>query len=135
MKIMICYDGSEGSHRAMEQTVDYFKAHKPEIILVTVVDPPLDSSLENEEVFERWRNSRQNELLDAAKWVTEHGLEADAILAVGDPRKMLIKAIEKKAPDLVVVGKRGRTEMDKMILGSVSAFLVRHSPLPVLVMT
>lgn len=135
MKIMICYDGSEGSHRAMEQTVDYFKAHHPEIILVTVVEPPLDSSLENEEVFERWRNDRHNELKDAAKWISDHGLEVDAMLAVGDPRKMLIKAMEKKSPDLVVVAKRGRTEMDKMLLGSVSAFLVRHSPCPMLVMT
>ena len=135
MKIMICYDGSEGSHRALEQAVDYFKAQTPEIILVTVVEPHLDSSLENEEVFERWKTARHNELMEAAKWVTEHGLEADAMLAVGDPRKMLLKAIEKKSPDLVVVGKRGRTDIDKMILGSVSAFMVRHSPCPMLVMT
>lgn len=135
MKIMICYDGSEGSHRAMEQTVAYFKSLSPEIILVTVVEPPLDASLENEEVFERWRNNRHDELMDASKWIAEHGLEVDAILAVGDPRKMLIDAIDKKSPDLVVVARRGKTEMEKMILGSVSAFLVRHSSRPMLIMT
>lgn len=135
MKIMICYDGSEGSHRAMEQTVSYFKALSPEIILVTVVEPPLDASLENEEVFERWRNNRHDELMDASKWIAEHGLEVDAILAVGDPRKMLIDAIDKKSPDLVVAARRGKTEMEKMILGSVSAFLVRHSSKPMLIMT
>ncbi len=135
MKIMICYDGSEGSHRALEQAVDYFKDQKPEFILVTVVDPPLDSSLENEEIFERWKTNRHNELMDTAKWVTEHGIEVDAILAVGDPRKMILKAIEKRSPDLVVVARRGKTEMEKMILGSVSAFLVRHSPCPMLIMT
>lgn len=135
MKIIVCYDGSDASHRAMESTVDYFKAQKPEIILVTVVEPPLDASLENEDVFEKYRNQRHNELMDAAKWITEHGLDVDAILAVGDPRKMLLEAIEKKSPDLVVVARRGKTEMDKMVLGSVSAFLVRHSPTPMLVMT
>lgn len=62
MKILICYDGSKGSHRAMEQTVAYFKALSPEIILVTVVEPPLDASLENEEVFEKWRNNRHDKL-------------------------------------------------------------------------
>ncbi len=135
MKILICYDGSAAAHMAMERSIELFKQKKPEIILLTVVEQPLDASLENEEIFDKWRQNRHTELNKASSFVTEHGLDVDAILAVGDPRKMILEIIKKKSPDIVVVARRGKTEMEKMLLGSVSAFLVRHSSCPMLIMT
>ena len=135
MKILICYDGSPASHMAMEKTIEFFKQRKPEIILVTVVEQPLDASLENEDIFDKWRQERHIELKKASSFISDHGLNVDSILAVGDPRKMILEIINKKLPDLVVVARRGKTEMEKMLLGSVSAFLVRHSTRPMLIMT
>ncbi len=135
MNIMVCHDGSERSHKALEKTIEYFKSQKPTIILLTVAQEPLDASMENEAILEQWREQCHNELRREAEWVAECGLEVDAVLAVGDPRQMITEAIRKKSPDLVVVARRGKSEMERMILGSVSAFVVRHSERPVLVMT
>ncbi|MBI1911226.1 MAG: universal stress protein [Deltaproteobacteria bacterium] len=134
MKIMVCHDGSKRSQDALEKTVELFKSQKPEIILISVVEEPLDATSMDEESFEKWRSKRDGELRKAAEWVVTHGLDVDAILAVGDPRKMILEAAGTKNPDMLVVARRGSGILDKMILGSVSAFLVRHAECPVLVM-
>lgn len=133
MKIMICHDGSQNAQAALDRTIKMFKPLKPEIILITVVEVPLDASIESEEVFQRWRNERHAFLLKTAQEVMDKGLEVDAVLAVGDPREMITEAAENKKPDIIVMGKRGGGRLSKMVLGSVSAFLVRHAHCPVLV--
>ncbi len=136
MKIMFCYDGSEIADKALAKTVDYFKPQKPEMIILTVVEEPRDASMENEEIFEQWKKERHDELIKATKWVVDHGLDVDAVLAIGDPREMILEAAVKKDPDLIVVARRGMTESRlRMVLGSVSAYVVRHAERPVLVMT
>lgn len=134
MKIMVCHDGSERSQEALERTVALFKAQKPEIILITVVEEPLDATSMDEESFEKWRSRRDQELKNAANWVVGQGLNVDAILAVGDPRKMITEAAANKNPDMLVVARRGAGLLEKMALGSVSAYIIRHAECPVLVM-
>lgn len=134
MKVMVCHDGSDRSQAALERTMELFKSQKPEILLVTVVEEPLDATSHDEKTFESWRASRGESLKSAANWVVNNGLNVDAILAVGDPRKMIIEATENKNPDILVVAGRGEGLFKDIVLGSVSSFLVRHAECPVLVM-
>ena len=134
LKIMICHDGSDRAQAALERTIALFAPLKPLVLLITVVEEPLDATSLDEESFNKWRASREKDLRDAANYVAGHGLDADAILAVGDPRKMIIEAAENKNPDILVVAKRGAGILEKMAMGSVSAFLIRHAECPVLVM-
>jgi nucleotide-binding universal stress UspA family protein len=60
------------------------------------------------------------------------GLQADIELMVGPPPATLLEAIGFHAPDLVVVGTRGLTGFQRLVLGSTAARLVRDSPAPVL---
>lgn len=133
LKVMFCYDGSERARAALSKTISLFRDLRPEIILITVVEEPLDATSMDEESFEMWRSKRDADLKEAANWVVGQGLDVDAILAVGDPRKMIFEAAENKNPDILVVAKRGAGLLEKMALGSVSAYLVRHAECPVLV--
>ena len=134
MKVMVCYDGSETAHTALERTVDYFKAKKPEIILLTVTGEALDASMENEEVFETLEREQQDVLKKAAQWVSSQGLEVDAMLAEGKPGPMIVEAIKKKSPDVVVVARQTKSRFMQAFLGSVSAYLVRHASCHLLIM-
>lgn len=133
MRIMIGFDCSQQAQKALEKTVELFKPMKPEIILVTVTEEPRDASPESESVFQKWRSERHACMMDTSKIITGSGLNVDAILAVGDPREMLLKATEEKKPDILVIGKRGGGILKGMTLGSVSAYLVRYAKCPVLV--
>lgn len=138
MKILVCHDGSGLAQSALEKAVVMFKWAKPEIVVVTVVEEPADASSHDEAAFEEWRTKREDDLRKAANWVAGHGLDVDAILAVGDPRKMLLEVVAKKNPDLVVITNRARGETGFRfgnVAVSVSAYLIRHiNDRPVLVM-
>ena len=134
MKVMVCYDGSDTAHEGLERAVGYFKALKPEIILLTVTGEALDASLESEEVFDELEKEQHDVLKKAAEWVTSQGLDVDAMLAEGKPHQMIMDAIDKKSPDVVVVARQTKSKFVQTFLGSVSAYLVRHAPCHLLIM-
>lgn len=134
MRIMVCHDGSGKAQKALEQTLALFRPQHPKIVLLTVVEEPLDASSTNEANFRKHCEKREDELKTIGSWVVDQGLEADVIVAIGDPRKMILEAVKTRTPDVLVVAKRGGGLLDDMVLGSVSAFLIRHAACPVLVM-
>lgn len=133
MKIMVCHDGSENAQKALDQAVELFKASRPEIILVSVVEGAADASMINEELFERQREERRDQLKKIAERLAGCCCDVDVVLANGDARKMLLEAVNQKKPDILVIGKRGGGVIKEMVLGSVSAYLVRHAKCPVMV--
>lgn len=148
MKIMIAYDDSRNARTALQKTIDMFKPLDPLIILVGVVEGSLDTSSSSGELFERQRAEFQGFLRAAAEEVGSQGLDAEVVVADGDARKMILKAAEHKRPDLLVIARHSHEpdggfisrslnllvdELDYMTFGSVSAFLARRAPCPVLI--
>ena len=134
MKVMFCHDTSDVSQKALEKTLEYFSTVKPEIILLTVVESPLDASMENEDIFEKYRQEIHDKQHKIAEGINAKGYEVDAIIATGEPRTMIMETVNTKSPDIVVIAKRGAGKVKELILGSVSAYVIRHSTHPVLVM-
>lgn len=52
---------------------------------------------------------------------------------LGNPAEQILEEIDDWHPDLLVVGRAGLGGMSRLLLGSVSAHLVKHSKVPVLV--
>ena|SRR3989338_10449351 len=137
MKMLVCHDGSGISQSALESSIAMFKGVKPEIILATVVEEPADASSYDEASFEKLRAEKEADLKKAAEWVVKQGLNVDAVMAIGDPRKMLVEAIKKKNPDLVVVTSRppkGGVRFGNITV-SVSDYVIHHvADCPILIM-
>lgn len=60
------------------------------------------------------------------------GVEVTHHLESGEPASTILKAIEARQVDLVVMGTHGRTGVRHLLLGSVAEKLVRLSPVPVI---
>ncbi|OGS97834.1 MAG: hypothetical protein A3F73_07155 [Gallionellales bacterium RIFCSPLOWO2_12_FULL_59_22] len=137
MKILVCHDGSAVAQSALEKSLVMFKAEKPEIILVMVAEEPVDASSYDEASFEELRAECEANLKEAAGWVAKQGLDVDAVMAIGDPRKMLVEAVKKKKPDIVVIASRppqGGVRFGNITV-SVSDYVIHHvTACPVLVM-
>ncbi len=127
MKIMFCHDGTERGHEAMERAVNRFESQKPDVILLCVSDDVGDASMELDAITEEYENEHKQVMRRSAAWVTGKGLEVDVMLATGDPRKMIIEAIEKKNPDIVVVARKEKSTMESVFRKSVSAYLVKNA--------
>lgn len=137
MKMLMCHNGSEIAQSALEKSIAMLKCEKPEIILVTVVEEPVDASSYDEAAFEEWRAEREADLKGAADWVVKQGLNVAVVVAIGDARKMLVEAIRKKKPDIVVIASHppeGGVRFGNVTV-SVSDYVIHHvTDCPVLVM-
>jgi nucleotide-binding universal stress UspA family protein len=91
------------------------------------VEPPARSEVP--EITER--DVAEREARDAAE---RAGLEeADLIGEVGDPARAILDAAHDHGVDVVVVGSHQRTWLSRLFSRSVSADIVKHADIPVLV--
>jgi len=148
MKIMLAYDNSRNAKKALQVTLDMFKPLQPLIILIGVVEESLDTSSSSTGLYEQQKAEFRSFLREAADVVGDQDLDVEVILAEGDARKMILKAVEHKKPDLLVIARHSNEpdggfisrslnllvdEFDHMTFGSVSAFLARRAPCAVLI--
>jgi nucleotide-binding universal stress UspA family protein len=67
--------------------------------------------------------------------IERYGLPMSAVtldVAVGRPHEEIAWTAERLGCDLIVMGSHGRTRADRVLLGSTTHRILRHSPLPVL---
>jgi nucleotide-binding universal stress UspA family protein len=82
--------------------------------------------------LEKQREARN--LLDHFKAkLNQEGFNANAIELVGDVKELLVKEIQKIVPAFVVTGSRGLGLLQRILLGSVSEYLVHYMNIPVLI--
>ncbi len=80
------------------------------------------------------------ELLEAAKKKMENFIEdnlsdfpnVEGIIKRGDIADEIIKVVEEKDIDMIVMGTHGRKGLEKILLGSVAEQVVKRAPCPVL---
>lgn len=61
------------------------------------------------------------------------GINVEPILLEGHPADELIQYAEKEQMDIIIMGTHGKTGLDRLLLGSVTENVVRHSKVPVMV--
>jgi len=127
MKVMFCHDGEERGQKALEVAVEFFKPHKADMILLCVNDDIADASMEVDSLTEEFQREHKAILDKSAQWVAEHGMDVDVIMATGDPREMVVAAIEKKKPDVVVVARKQKSAKESVFRKSLSAYLVKNA--------
>lgn len=62
------------------------------------------------------------------------GIDSEKLIVIGNPYTEIMKAIEEKQIDLVIMGTRGASKYDKytVVTGAVAERVFKHSPVPVL---
>lgn len=148
MNIMFAYDNSTNAKQALDKTLKMFSCMLPRVTLIGVVDPTVGSSGVNEEGYEEYRFDFSEAVREAAQTLNELGVSTDVIIAEGDPRKMILQAVNSKNPDLLVIARHsekadsnliGKTldawveEFNFMTFGNVSSFLARRATCPVMI--
>ncbi len=148
MNIMIAYDNSTNAKHALDKTLKMFAALKPSITLISVIEDVLGSSGVNEDRYNEYKHDFSEAVRETAQTLNELGINTEVIIAVGDPRKMILQAVKSKSPDLLVIARHsekadsniiGKTldawveEFNFMTFGNVSSFLTRRAPCPVLI--
>jgi nucleotide-binding universal stress UspA family protein len=127
-RIMVAYDTSEHSQRALRWATELARSVDGGIVLAHVIGV----------VSEAGRvaalSEQASRFLDqAVESVTSRGVPCSTVTGYGDPRRLLDEMAESNDVDLIVVGPRGVGGLTKLVLGSVASYLVEHAERPVAV--
>ncbi|WP_059105653.1 universal stress protein [Shouchella shacheensis] len=135
-KILLATDGSEHAKRALEKAVEMVGPyrHQVHIDLVYCIDGETSKGdiLKYGDVGVA-DLKRKEMLADNSEFLTTKGVQADSIFLHGEPAKAILKHLKAHSYDCVVVGSRGRNELQTLILGSVSHKLAKYVDIPLLI--
>ena len=142
MRVLFATDGSEGSAIAAELVGNIRWPIGSSVEVVRVVE---DRSLElaagpwpavalrAPDVQAGVMQEAEDGLETLVEPLRKLGLTTDYAVLRGRPADAILERIGQHRPDIVIVGNRGVSPLERILLGSVSAELVDGSPVPVLV--
>ena len=60
-------------------------------------------------------------------------VETDIVSFIGDPMEDIIDLAIEKHSKFIVMGTHGRTGLSHLLMGSTAEYIIRHSPVPIIV--
>ncbi|MEA2159526.1 MAG: hypothetical protein QOD66_1906 [Solirubrobacteraceae bacterium] len=136
--ILVAVDGSRHAEQALTEAIDLATAANGRLTLITAIPrPPSWASTPAtvaacEPLAAELEREATQVLCDAVQRVPEN-VPVTTILTPKPIRKALLAQVKSANHDLLVMGSRGRGALSASLLGSVSHFVLNHSPIPVLV--
>jgi len=136
--ILVAVDGSADAQQALTQAIDLAESeHARLTIFSAVVMPPAAAYFGAggavAETLARDADTETEAILERAVEQVPDRVSVTTVLSSDPVRLALANQIASGGHDLVVMGSRGRGALRSALLGSVSHYLLHHSPVPVLI--
>lgn len=139
-KILFPTDFSDVATKALQYVKRLKEAGGEEVIVLHVIDQSnleLLSSYSTIQDFiniEKEIETRSNEAIAlVVNELKKLGYNVRARVEKGVPLRVVLKVAEEESPSVIVMGSHGKSNLEEMLLGSVSEKVVRKSKHPVLV--
>lgn len=135
-RVLVAVDGSPSAGTALEHAIERYA--DAEVIVVHVLNPieevPVtDPAFWDRDRLERMERDGESLLEDARRLASGRGVSVATHLEHGPTVTAILNAADRFDVDLIVIGSRGRTGLDRLLLGSVAAGVVRRARVPVTV--
>jgi nucleotide-binding universal stress UspA family protein len=135
--ILVAMDGSEASQRALSHAVDLAKLCNAKLHTIYVVETGLFSSLPMEgtvEIMYSVLEKEGDEVMERAKvYATGKSITVITHMKQGHAGSEILALAEEEKSDLIIVGSHGKSNTDRLLIGSVSTFVVTHSTVTTMV--
>ncbi len=135
-KLIIATDLSEQREQLFNYALKLAEKMNAEVELMTIINKnieymPADISMNFVDQWEARQYVANKMLMQVKEQHPE--VKSEVVVFIGDPKEDIIHhAIESKAT-MIILGTHGRTGMSHTLIGSTAEYVVRHSPIPVLV--
>jgi nucleotide-binding universal stress UspA family protein len=127
--VLVPTDGSEAAAAAVTPALELAALADACVHAVCVVGGGLDGA--PQDTVDRLEAAAAAATDRIAARARERGLETTTAVEHGRPTRALLDYVDDAAVDLVAMGTQGHTGLDRLLLGSTTAALVRRSPVPV----
>ena len=150
-KILVAIDSSENGQRVLGQAIDLAKTTEADLMLLHVLSGEEEGSpnffmagleyypvITNEiaEMYQRqwteYKNRGLEMLRSYAEQASTDGVKAEFSQNMGSPGRTICDIARTWQADLIVIGRRGHSGFNELLLGSVSNYVLHHAPCSVL---
>lgn len=135
-KILVAVDGSDSSRNAFRQACRVARDDKSWITVLTAIplfEDQFDVLSMKEKVSSTLREEGEKILAGIKKVADEEDAFIRPMLKEGSPFEMILDTAEENNYDLIVMGRSGLSNIERALLGSVTASVIAHSSRDVLV--
>ena len=133
-KILLSTDGSDYSEGAVREAIKLAKSCSSGLSVLSVVDynPEFDSVAP--QIIEKKEKDARLHLEAIQSRARKEGIECVTVVQKGeDAYHNIVDEAAKSKSTMIVMGRRGRTGLKRLMMGSVTARVIGHAPCSVLV--
>lgn len=137
--VVVAVDGSEASNHAARVGVSLAEHREGKVTLVTVVRPPegwwgVGGAPPSPEAMSVAITRARTEILDPlAEEFASASCSVELVEEIGEPASVILRISENLRADVLVVGRRGSSLVERLMLGSVADRLAHEASIPVLI--
>ena len=131
-KILIGFDGSEGSKKALNRAI-MLLGENGEIILLAVVPSPADKTFVDVNAYNYLKRKAKDLIYQAVLDLGNYKFKIKEMVEEGDPASVIIDVANRLNVDLIVLGSKGQSELGQYLIGSVANKVVQYAAKPVMV--
>ena len=133
-KILVPVDGSENCYTALREVIKVAKLSKGKITVMHVYLMWAPALIEDNETWLETIKKEAKTILDDTKKIAKsEDFEVETLLLDGDAVKQIVKTADAGGFDLIVMGATGKSQLSKVLLGSVSSGVLKNATIPVLI--
>lgn len=135
-RILVAYDGSPNAEKALSVAVELARQFRSTLELLSVAPlvVPLGPASTAPPLTDQEARMYREILARGRVHAVKAGIErVETTFREGNVADQILSHVDESRPDLVVVGARGLSSVQRFLLGSVSTALVHHLTIPVLV--
>lgn len=124
---LVAVDGSEYGERAAERAINLAKQTGAEVCFITVItmDAPTIDGKTVEKI------EQDNVLHPLVKLYENSGVTIKTELHWGDPAEIIHNRAKKHHANMIFVGRRGRSRLADLVMGSVANALAHNEGIPI----
>jgi nucleotide-binding universal stress UspA family protein len=132
-KIMVAYDSSKQAEKAVDVARELAGCMDAKLLILAVARPPEPATSVELEAF---LDDAREHYEEGFKRIRERADEDEAFetaVVVGHPAEQIVHRAELEHADLIVLGNRGHSRIERLLLGSTSERVLRYAHCPVMI--
>lgn len=131
-RILVGFDGSEGSEQALNRAIMLIY-EQGELILLAVIPSSKNRLLVDSNAYETLKKKAWNLIDSVIADLGEQSFGIRGLVEEGDPAGVIIDVSNRLDVDLIVLGSKGQSELGQYLIGSIANKVVQYAAKPVMV--
>ena len=130
-KILVGFDGSEGSENALNKAM-MLVDEDGELIILAVVPLPSEKNFVDQKTYELMKQKANNLIDSVLQDIGSHSYTVTGMVEEGDIAAKIIDIASNLNCDVIVLGSKGASELGTYPIGSIANKVVQYAHKPVM---